>query len=126
MDHIAAFQYLKGAYRKTGVGLFRRAYRDRTRKHGFKLEDGRIILDIRKKYISVMVVRHGNRLPSKAVDAPTLEAFEARLDGSFSNLDHPANSLSTKWSIHQIHVSPTWQPRCHAEQCQTLCTSTGR
>jgi len=31
----------------------------------------------------VRVVRHRNRLPSEAVDAPTLEAFESRLDGAF-------------------------------------------
>ena len=32
------------------------------------------------------VVRHWNRLPSEAVDAPSLEAFEARLNGALSNL----------------------------------------
>ena len=32
------------------------------------------------------MVRHCNRLPSKAVDAPSLEAFKARLDGAMSNL----------------------------------------
>jgi len=34
--HIAAFQYLKGAYRKAVEGLFTRAWSDRTRAHGFK------------------------------------------------------------------------------------------
>ena len=37
-DFIAAFQYLKGAYRKAGEGLFIRAGRDRMRGNGFKLE----------------------------------------------------------------------------------------
>ena len=32
------------------------------------------------------VVRHWNRLPREAVDAPSLEAFEASLDGTLSNL----------------------------------------
>jgi len=32
------------------------------------------------------VVRRWNRLPSEAVDAPSLEAFKARLDGAVSNL----------------------------------------
>jgi len=35
---IAAFQYLKGAYRKAGEGLFIWACRNRTRGNGFKLE----------------------------------------------------------------------------------------
>jgi len=32
------------------------------------------------------VVRHWNRLPSEAVDALSVEAFKARLDGALSNL----------------------------------------
>ena len=33
-----------------------------------------------------MEVRHGNRMPIEAVDAPSLEAFMARLDGAVSRL----------------------------------------
>jgi len=36
-DLIAAFQYLKGAYKKAGEGLFTRACSGRTRGNGFKL-----------------------------------------------------------------------------------------
>ena len=57
-DLIAAFQYLKRAYRKVGEGLFVRACSDRTRGNGFKLEEGRFRLDIRKKVLTVRVVRH--------------------------------------------------------------------
>ncbi|KFP52839.1 hypothetical protein N323_10363, partial [Cathartes aura] len=31
-------------------------------------------------------VRHWNRLPREAVDAPSLEVFKAKLDGVLSNL----------------------------------------
>ena len=58
MDLIAAFQYLKGAYRKAGERFFIRAGSDRTRGNGFKLEEGRFRLDIRKKFFTVRVVRH--------------------------------------------------------------------
>ena len=85
-DLIAAFQYLKGAYRKAGEGLFIRACSDRTRGNGFKLEEGRFRLDVRKKFFTVRVVRHWNRLPSEAVDASSLEAFKSRLDGALNNL----------------------------------------
>jgi len=40
-DLIAAFQYLKGAYKKVGEGLLTRACSDRTRGKGFKLKEGR-------------------------------------------------------------------------------------
>ena len=78
-DLIAAFQYLKGAYKKAGEGLLTRACSDRTRGNGFKLKEGRFRLDMR-------VVRHWNRLPREAVDAPSLEVFKARLDGALSSL----------------------------------------
>ena len=79
------FQYLKGAYSKAGEGLFIRACSDRTMGNSFKLEEGRFRLDIRKTFFTVRVVRHWNRLPSEAVDAPSLKAFKARLDGVYGN-----------------------------------------
>jgi len=77
-----AFQYLKGAYRKGGEGLFTRVCSDRTRGNGSKLKEGRFRLDIRKKFFNMRVVKHWHRLPREAVAAPSL----ARLDGALRNL----------------------------------------
>ncbi|KFR07986.1 hypothetical protein Y956_07093, partial [Nipponia nippon] len=52
----------------------------------FKLKEGRFRLDTRKKFFTMRVVRHWNRLPREVVDVPSLEAFKARLDGALSNL----------------------------------------
>ncbi|KFP11291.1 hypothetical protein Z169_05061, partial [Egretta garzetta] len=54
--------------------------------NGFKLKEGRFRLDIRKKFFTMRVVRHWNRLPRAVVDVPSMEVFKARLDGALSNL----------------------------------------
>jgi len=85
-DLTAAFQYLKWAYKKDGDKLISRACSDRTRGNGFKLKEGRFRLDIRKKFFTMRVVKHWNRLPREVVDVPFAETFKARLDRALSNL----------------------------------------
>jgi len=85
-DLSAGSQYVKGAYEKAGEGLLTRACSEQTRGNGFKLKEGRFRLDIRKKFFTMRVVRHWNRLPREVVDAPSLAVFKARLDGASSNL----------------------------------------
>ncbi|KFM09695.1 hypothetical protein AS27_11319, partial [Aptenodytes forsteri] len=54
--------------------------------NGFELKEGRFRLGTREKFFTLRVVRHWNRWPREAVDAPSLEVFKARLDGALSNL----------------------------------------
>ena len=68
-DLIAAFQYLKGAYKKDGDNLFSEACCDRTGGNGFNLREGRFRLEIRKKFFTMRVVKHWHRLPREAVEA---------------------------------------------------------
>jgi len=60
-DLIATFQYLKGAYKQAGEGLFTRACSERIRANGFILREGRFRLDVRKKFFTMEVVKHWKR-----------------------------------------------------------------
>jgi len=59
---------------------------DTARGNCCKLKEGRFRLEIRKKFFTMRVVKHWNRLPREAVAASSLAVFKARLDGALSNL----------------------------------------
>jgi len=56
-----------------------------SKKH-FKRKEDKFILDTRKKFCTMRVVRRWNRLPREVVYAPSLAVFKARLDGAWSTL----------------------------------------
>ena len=54
--------------------------------NSFKPKESRFRLDVRKKFFTEMVMRIWNKLPRETVDAHSLEAFKARLDGILGSL----------------------------------------
>jgi len=50
------------------------------------LKEGTFRLDARNKFFMMRVLRHWNKLPRVAVDAPSLDVFKASLEVALSNL----------------------------------------
>ncbi|XP_046786839.1 uncharacterized protein LOC124418202 [Gallus gallus] len=73
----------KGGLEESCGELVRRAGSDRMQGNGFEVGECRFRPDTGKRFLTV---KHWDRLPSVVVNAPSLEAFKARLDGAVSSL----------------------------------------
>lgn len=59
---------------------------DSIRGNSSKLKESVFKLDIRKKCVTLRVVRHNNRLPRDVVAAPPLVTFKVELDRPLGSL----------------------------------------
>jgi len=57
---------------------------NRTRGNGFKLKEGRFIVDIRNKFSTVRLMMHWHRLPRDVMCALSLVTLKVNLDGALS------------------------------------------
>ena len=64
-----------------------------------------------KRYFTMRVVRHWNRLPRETVDVPSLEVFKARLDGVLSNLVKREVSLPIAGGLKLHDLKCFFQPK---------------
>ena len=107
--HVA--QRAEGDCKKKGNKLFSRVCCARTRGNGFQPKERRFRQDMRNECSTKKVVRHWNRLPREAVDAPSLETLKVRLDGALSILNCCRCPCSlqrswTRWPLKNIYIYP--------------------
>jgi len=81
--------------------------------NGLKLKQGRFRLDIRRTFFTQ------NRLPKKFVDAPSLEAFKARLDVALGSLVWWLATLHIAGGLKLVDGCGPFQPRpvCDSMTC---------
>ncbi|KFV85406.1 hypothetical protein N308_09932, partial [Struthio camelus australis] len=54
--------------------------------NGHKLQHRQFRLNLRKKFLTVRVTEHWNRLPREVVDSSSLEIFKIHLDTTLGNV----------------------------------------
>ena len=100
---IEVYKILHGVYDERVTNeLFNVTVQTRTRGHSWKLAKDRSRLEIRKNFFTSRVINVWNSLTDKVVCAPSVNAFENRLDKLWSN--HPMKyNPDTQFSPYTTH-----------------------
>jgi len=78
-------------------------------------------LDIRRKFFTQRAVTHCNRVTKECVDAPSLEAFKARLDVALGSLVCWLVTLHIAGGLKLHDYCGPFQPRPFCDDCIKCC-----
>ena len=87
-DMITVYQLLRQGLDVDHSQFFEEATRTSTRGHRWKIQKPRAVTRARRNVFSVRVVNDWNALPPTVVEAPSLNAFKARLDRHWAPTKH--------------------------------------
>ncbi len=79
-DLINMYKYICGQYRELAGNLFIPRTEQRTRGHGFRMEQKRFYHEGRRGFFTVRAVKLWNDLPSEVVEATSMANFKNKLD----------------------------------------------
>ena len=85
-DLIYVFKCLKCGSQRDMANLFSVVYGDRTRGNSHKPECRKFCTNMRRKFFTVRLTEHWNRLPREVVDSPSLEIFKTCLNAYLCSL----------------------------------------
>ncbi|KAK4820065.1 hypothetical protein QYF61_019007 [Mycteria americana] len=76
LDDLNVYKYLMGGNEDEGAKLLSVVSTDRTRGKGHKLKHMKFLLNSRKRFFTVRMTEHQNRLPREVVESPSLEILK--------------------------------------------------
>ena len=102
-DPIAAFQYLKWTYKQVEDWLFTWSDSDGTRGNGFKLNEGKFWLDVRKKFFTLWAVRPWHCCP-EGCGAPSLDDAQSQVGRALGQPElvgatSPWQGVGAEWAL---------------------------
>ena len=81
------FQYIKGVYKKGEERLFTMVCSDRTRGSSFKLKEGRLGLDIRKKFFHDECGETLEQVAQRGCGCPIIGSIQSQVGRGFEQPD---------------------------------------